>query len=87
MGLSIVQKLDGILEYCQTSSSDLTLPDLKDDEKPSSYARKDLIEVEQKIKELLEAAEYVIMKNDEIEMTGFRELLEAVNKAKGDNDA
>lgn len=38
-------------------------------------------------KELLEAAEYVIMKNDEIEMTGFRELLEAVNKAKGDNNA
>ena len=36
--------------------------------------------------ELLEAAEYVIMKNDEIEMTGFKKILGAVQKAKGDDE-
>jgi hypothetical protein len=55
----------------------------KKEQKEQAIANADLMTA---APELLEAAEYVIMKNDEIEMTGFRELLEAIKKAKGENN-
>jgi hypothetical protein len=48
---TILDKLDSILEVLQTSSSDLTLPEGKD---PVADARETLLEVEKKVKELIE---------------------------------
>jgi hypothetical protein len=48
-----LDKIESVLEYCQTSSSDLTLPiDLDEEEKPAAQARKLLLEIKNEVKEI-----------------------------------
>lgn len=54
---NLLSKIDSVLEYIQTSSSDLTLP--KDDE-PRKEAAKMQLEIEKEVKEMAVFAENLL---------------------------